>query len=76
VGTLPELVGRETVAGGGEGFYHVLEGVGGGEVGLGVEVCFYVCDLGVEGFGDEEVGAVAEVFEETLCLMVSGGFYF
>jgi hypothetical protein len=37
---------------------------------LGVEVLFYAVDLGVEGFGDEEVGAVPEVFYEALGWLV------
>jgi hypothetical protein len=37
---------------------------------LGVEVLFYAVDLGVEGFGNEEVGAVPEVFYKTLGRLV------
>lgn len=63
---LPELVGGEAVAVGGERLHDVLEGVGRGEPGRRVEVRFYACDLRVEVLGDEEVGAVVEVFEEAL----------
>lgn len=41
-------------------------GVGGGEEAGGEEAGFYFGHLGVEGFGDEEGGAVAEVVEEAL----------
>jgi hypothetical protein len=62
----PELVCGEAVAVCGEGLCVWFEGVGRIEPGLGVEVLFYAVDLGVEGFGDEEVGAVPKVFYEAL----------
>ena len=40
---------------------------------MGVEVFLYAVDLGVEGFGDEEVGAVPEVFYEALGGLVGCG---
>lgn len=63
---LPELVGGETITVGGEGLDDVLEGVGGGEPVFGVEILLYHCDLGVKGFGDEDVGAGREVLEKAL----------
>lgn len=63
---LGEFVGGEAVAVCGKG---VLDGglvVGGGEPGFCVDVPLDVGDLHVDGFGDEEVDAVAEVFEEAL----------
>ena len=66
VRAFPEFGGGEAVAVGGEGGYDMGQGVGGGEPGGGVEVGFYEGELGVEGFGEEEVGAGEEVFEEAL----------
>ena len=58
-----ELRGAEAVARSGEGLDRVFGGVRGGEVGVSVKYVFCVCDLHVKGFGNEEVDAVAEVFE-------------
>jgi hypothetical protein len=63
---LPELVGGEAIAVCGEALSVRLESVGGVKPGLCVEVFLYAFDLGVKGFGDEEVGAIPEVFYETL----------
>jgi hypothetical protein len=63
---LPDFVCGEAVAVCGKGFDDGWQGVWGLEPRLGVEVCFYAGDLGIERFGDEEVGAVPEVFDETL----------
>jgi len=66
VRALPEFVGGEAIAVGGEGLRHGRDGVGRGEPGCGVEVGFYVGYLGVDCFGNEEVDAVDEVFDEAL----------
>jgi hypothetical protein len=67
---LPDFVCGEAVAVCGEGFDDGGQGVWCFEPGFSVEVCFYAGDLGVEGFGDEEVGAVPEVFDESLGWLV------
>ena len=69
----PQLVGGKAIAVGGEGLYDGLEAVGGVEPCLGVEVLFHAFDLLVNGFGDEEVGAVPEVFYEACGAEEVGG---
>jgi hypothetical protein len=43
-----------------------FESVGRVEPLLCVEVLLYAFDLGIERFGDEEIGSVPEVFDEAL----------
>ena len=71
--SLPEFVGGEAVAVCGEGLDDGFERVGRVEPLLRVEILLYAFDLGVERFGNEEVGAVYEVLEEALRVLVDEG---
>jgi hypothetical protein len=66
VRALPELVGGEAVAIGGERFSYGRQGVGRVEPGGRVEVSFDSGDLFVDSFGDEEIDPGQEVFDEAL----------
>ena len=55
---------RESIATSGKGLDDVFGIVGGGDEGGGVEERLGIGYLHVEGFGDEHVYAVAEVFDE------------
>jgi hypothetical protein len=63
---LGEFVGGETVAVCGKGLLDGFKVVGCIEPGLCVDVLLDVFNLYVDGFGNKEVDAVAEVFEEAL----------
>jgi len=61
---LRDLASRESIAAGGKGLDDVFGIVGGGDEGRGVEKSLGVGYLHVEGFWDEHVYAVAQVFDE------------
>ena len=63
---LPQFVRGEAISIGGEGLDDVLRVVGRVEPLFSVEVSLHVRDLDIESFGDEEVGAGVEIFEEAL----------
>lgn len=62
----PEFVGSETVAVCGEGLNNGFEAIRGVKPLLCVQVLLHAFDLGVERFGNEEIGAVPKVFDEAL----------
>lgn len=61
---LPELVCAKAVAVRREGLHVRLQNIGLHKPLVGVQIVLYALDLLGEGLGDEEVGAVREVFEE------------
>lgn len=71
VRSFPQLVCSKTVTIRRKGLYYMLKCVWSVEPFFSIEVVFDILNLGVDGLGDEEVGASIEIFEETLALVNS-----